>query len=100
VTKTAAQRDVEIREAVKRGHADTTTAAAERCNTCGRPVGLPYRRHDARGKIIEGCIDASHTGHIYGESLRWHNRPEAKKWRAAMTARLREMLSKGRRGKP
>lgn len=55
----------------------------EKCNTCGRSVFSPYRRH-VNGKIIEGCIDASHEGKLYGESLRWHNRKEAKDFRARL----------------
>lgn len=68
------------------------------CVTCGRPVESPYRRHDARGKTIEGCIDESHTGHLYGSSLEWHNRPVAKKFRVDTRNRLREMLRELRRG--
>jgi hypothetical protein len=47
--------------------------------------------------VTEGCIDDSHTGHLYGESLRWHNRPAAKKLRSEAKARLREILKSGRR---
>lgn len=90
--KTNAQLDKEIRAAIKRGHADTTTEGAERCNTCTRPVAAPFRRYGARG-IVEGCIDAAHTGHLYGESLRWHNRPEAKKLRKEAVERLRALLT-------
>ena len=68
------------------------------CVTCTRPVESPYRRHDARGHVIEGCIDESHTGHLYGESLRWHNRPVAKKLRADTKARIREILKREKRG--
>lgn len=67
------------------------------CTTCGRPVESPYRRSDASGKVIEGCIDDSHTGHLYGASLAWHMRPAAKKLRAETKARLREILKSGRR---
>lgn len=51
------------------------------CTTCTRSIHSPYRRHDARGHVTEGCVDASHDGHLHGESLRWHNRPEAKEIR-------------------
>jgi predicted secreted Zn-dependent protease len=77
--------------------AELVSEVQTRCNTCGRHVDHPYRRHDAHGKVIEGCIDDSHTGHLYGESLRWHNRPAAKKLRAEAKARLREILKSGRR---
>jgi hypothetical protein len=74
------------------------TAVSAKCFTCGRPVDAPYRRHDARGAVIEGCIDSAHSGHLYGESLRWHMRPAAKKLRADTKARLRELLKRERRG--
>ena len=93
MAKTSAQLDKEIRAAVRLGHGDTTTAGAERCNTCTRPVASPFRRFDSNGKVIEGCVDAAHTGHIYGESLRWHMRPAAKEIRKAATERLRAMLT-------
>lgn len=92
--KTDKQLNAEIRQAVKLGHADTTTQTAERCNTCTRPVNSPFRRYD-KGKVTEGCIDAAHTGHLYGESLRWHMRPIAKKMRSDAAKRLRELV-KGR----
>jgi hypothetical protein len=34
------------------------------CRTCTRPVYAPFRRHDASGKIIHGCIDASHEAYM------------------------------------
>lgn len=92
-TKTPAQLDKEIRAAIKLGHGDITTAHSDRCNTCGRPSSAPFRRFDKSGKLTEGCIDAAHTGHVYGESLRWHNRPEAKKMRKDAVERLRGLLT-------
>lgn len=68
-----------------------------KCTTCGRDPGSPYRRSDQRGKIIEGCIDDAHTGHIYGTSLRWHMRPAAKQLRKESKARLKEILKSGKR---
>ncbi len=65
------------------------------CPTCVRPVGAPYRR-SVNGKVVEGCIDECHTGHLYGTSLEWHNRPVAKKLRAETKKRLREILKSGR----
>ncbi len=93
--KTTKQLDAEIRAAAKRGHGDTTTEGATHCNTCSRPVASPFRRYSQMGgtKITAGCIDAAHTGHLYGDSLRWHMRPEAKKLRADAVARLRGLLS-------
>ena len=92
-TKTNRELDADIRAAVKRGHGDTTTEASPTCNTCGRPKASPFRRYDKHGKVVEGCINAAHNDQLYGESLRWHMRPEAKKFRASMVARLKAMLS-------
>ena len=57
-----------------------------KCNGCGRDSGSPYRVYDAYGKVINGCVDAFHTGHLVtpSESSFWHNRPAAKKIRADM----------------
>ena len=56
------------------------------CNTCTREYGSPFRVYDELGRVILGCIDACHAGHLVtpSESARWHNRPEAKKWRAGV----------------
>ena len=43
------------------------------CTTCVRPAAMPFRVYDERGKVTLGCVDAIHTGHLIGESLRWHN---------------------------
>jgi len=55
------------------------------CNTCCNPVDQPYRVYDERGKVLQGCVDACHTGELVtpSESSFWHNRPEAKKIRAS-----------------
>ena len=58
------------------------------CTTCCRPVQTPYRRHDQGGKVVQGCVDSSHEGHVFGESGRWHNRPEAKLIRKQTLASL------------
>ena len=50
--------------------------------------GLQARNE--RGRLVQGCVDEFHTGHVMGEAAIWHNRPEAKKLRAA--------LKLGRRG--
>lgn len=58
------------------------------CPTCCRHAAAPYRRHDVYGKVSEGCVDAIHGGHVYGESARWHNRNEAKAIRKSELANL------------
>ena len=69
-----------------------------RCNTCGQPASAPFRRYDARGAILFGCIDDFHTGHLVTPSASsyWHNRPEAKKLRQA---RLAERKAHGKRSR-
>ncbi len=48
------------------------------CPTCGRNASGPYRRWDqATGRVVEGCVDAFHTGKLYGESEAWHSRKVA-----------------------
>ncbi len=68
------------------------------CYTCTRPVAAPFRRYNKQGEVVEGCVDASHDGHLYGESLRWHNRPVAKQIRKQTRDRLREILKREKRG--
>jgi len=74
---------------------------SEKCNICGKAPGAPYRVYDARGKVISGCIGDAHTGHIVtpSESSAWHNRPEAKAYRAASAKRIK-MLTKKNSIKP
>lgn len=67
------------------------------CSTCTRAPDAPYRSHDLRGNITEGCIDECHTGHVYGESAAWHNRAGAKKLRKDMKNRMKRVLSGGTR---
>lgn len=58
---------------------------SDTCRTCGNAVSAPFRSWDTSGRIVHGCVDGDHTGHIVGyESLRWHNRPEAKAARKAL----------------
>lgn len=59
------------------------------CPTCTRSCSNPYRRHDAHGKVIEGCVDACHTGRLVSpsESNRWQNS------KAAESIRRRELES-------
>lgn len=63
------------------------------CNTCVRPASNPFRVYDERGRVIMGCVDECHTGHLAtpSESARWHARPEAKKLRTANRRRQAEM---------
>ncbi len=59
------------------------------CPTCVRTAGDAHCRKDARGKVIEGCIDAFHSGHHSDpERARWFMRPEAQALRAATLASL------------
>jgi len=53
---------------------------ADTCNTCTRGAASPFRVYDERGRVVEGCVDDFHTGHLVtpSESARWHNRSEAK----------------------
>ena len=62
----------------------TKVMYAEKCPTCFNPPSRPYRSHDKSGKIVQGCVDHFHTGHLVtaSESALWHNRPAAKKLRA------------------
>lgn len=62
------------------------------CPSCSKSASSPWRVYSENGKVLQGCVDAFHTGHIVtpSESNYWHNRPEAKKIRAA--------LEKGRKG--
>lgn len=69
-----------------------------RCNTCGRPASAPFRRY-AEGKIVAGCVDDFHTGHLVTPSASsfWHNRPEAKKMRQAQAAKQKALGKKSRK---
>ena len=53
------------------------------CNTCCRPADHPFRQYDGYGKVINGCVDAFHSGAIVtpSESAWWHGRKEAQKIR-------------------
>ena len=66
----------------------TKTSQCQACNTCTHSASSPYRVTDDAGRVIQGCIDAFHTGHLVpgSESERWHNRKEA--------MALREMCAK------
>ncbi len=60
-----------------------------KCTTCGRDAGSPARVYDERGRVVQGCIDSSHEGHLIAESSRWHHRPEAQAMRRAERDKLR-----------
>jgi len=61
------------------------------CNTCGRQAWSPYRVYDERGKVLQGCVDEFHSGHLVtpSESSHWHNRKEAKKIRHLDAQRIK-----------
>ena len=68
-----------------------TTYSSILCNTCTRPIDNPYRRFDASGHIVEGCIDDSHTpvaGLLSKSSYEWHFSESAIKIRKATAERL------------
>jgi len=50
------------------------------CSTCGRPVGAPYRRYGPSGRVLEGCVDAFHSGNLLrdSKSAKFHARQEAR----------------------
>jgi len=56
------------------------------CVICMCAPGAPFRRQaiDGSYRIREGCVAAAHDGHLYGNSLAWHLRPEARACRAAI----------------
>lgn len=58
------------------------------CPTCCRGPATPFRIHDNRGRVVSGCVDEFHAGHLVSpsESARWHARPEAKRIRAQSRA--------------
>lgn len=55
------------------------------CPTCGGAACHPYRLYWPNGVVANGCIDHFHTGHLVvpSASAAYHNRPEAKRVRAA-----------------
>lgn len=83
---------IELEKETPDGDLTLFESSGQTCTTCGKPVDRPYRRYDSRGTCVEGCVDSCHTGHLVtaSESSCWHNRPEAKKIRAA--------LERGRKG--
>lgn len=65
----------------------TTIYLSTTCPTCCRSASTPARVYVA-GKVVSGCVDHFHTGHLVtpSTSASWHARPEAKKIRAASKA--------------
>jgi hypothetical protein len=69
-------------------------ACSMTCPTCGRHVGAPYRRVEGilgqGGRIIEGCVDAAHSGALVpgGYNAQWHDREGARQIRRAELERL------------
>jgi len=58
------------------------------CCTCGHLPTMPFRRYSTDGKLLYGCVDGCHTGHLVAisESSRWHNRQEAEQIRRSQLA--------------
>ena len=76
----------------------TNTEPLTTCTTCCRPVGAPFRRHDARGKVVEGCVDESHTGRLCGTSREWHTSDAARAIRRKTAERLSALIGEPMRG--
>jgi hypothetical protein len=59
------------------------------CPTCCRAPESPFRVFEG-GRVINGCIDPIHTGHLpaISESNRWHLSAFAKRWRSQMLGGL------------
>jgi len=64
------------------------------CPTCTQNQCSPFRSYDECGRIVAGCIDNFHTGHLtpISASNDWHNRPEAKRYRMAVKSHLKAVL--------
>ena len=102
--KTPTQLDLEIKAALEERDQPSYVPAGDRpyhgpsedyprrCNLCQGDPDKPYRRL-RDGKIVEGCISATHTGHIHGASLKWHNRPAAKQLRKEARERMKAMTA-------
>jgi hypothetical protein len=66
----------------------TNETMGDRCNTCCRAASAPYRRTDAAGNVIEGCVAKAHDAHADA----WHMRPSAVWQRADYDAHVRTIL--------
>lgn len=67
----------------------------DQCPSCTRDKYSPFRQYDKHGKVLLGCIDPYHSGHLstLSESSRWHNSKMAQAWRRAELKQL-ETLTK------
>jgi hypothetical protein len=86
--RTAARAELATRYNLK----PETALVANTCPTCTRSHDAPFRGpSDERGRVTFGCVDAIHSGHLYGESLRFHERPEAQAIRRSELAKLQNL---------
>lgn len=76
---------------IQHGRLTITNDPSAHCPTCTRRLDQPSYRKDARGHVIDGCVDAAHTGHVSGELYRWHARPVARSIRAEANKSLRAL---------
>jgi hypothetical protein len=56
------------------------------CPTCGHRAAYPFRVYDDSGQhVLFGCVDHYHGAYyvLGSPSHRWHDRPDARKIRAA-----------------
>ena len=71
--------------------------SAEICPTCCCPRDTPYRSRSGGGsRIVEGCIDASHTADLSerapsDDDRLWHEREEAQALRAKELLRMKRI---------
>jgi hypothetical protein len=66
------------------------------CPTCGRARAEAYLRVDQDGNVLEGCVDAHHSGATKpGAPTRWYMRPEARQLRAETHRALAEVHYRG-----
>lgn len=76
---------------------ETTTIEAEQvidqCPTCTRSKYDPFRQY-VDGKIVAGCVDDYHTGHLVSISATnsWHYSKQAKEIRATAAKHKRNIL--------
>jgi hypothetical protein len=47
-----------------------------KCPICCRPLDAPWRRYDATGRVIEGCVARAHDGRLItpSSSADWQRR--------------------------
>jgi hypothetical protein len=68
----------------------------ETCQTCFKSAGAPFRVYDVSGRVVEGCVDSFHDGHLIpiSESNRWHWRPSAKAIRRSKANWLKQFKAR------